>query len=254
MKNSSDGTPELARLIGQLVDEAATDSSRARLAELLRNDQAARAYYLDFVDLHVHLQWEHAENRAEAEEADHVATPAERSTAEISASVDAGGEKAAPMPWIASPEVRLTPLSPAVPPRWPVHWDFSSSLSGAFGVVAVCYLIVAFAVGAALVTAWRWAAPNPSGQSHPDAPVAVISGLIDCRWAKDGTRLAHERCRRSLPVRRFRRATALPWSPACWKSHTTGLGPRSSFKGPPFTRSIQKTAVFLPRGGPPCEW
>ena len=60
MSDSNADDSELVRLIGQLADNVLTDGGRVRLADLLRNDPAARAYYLDYIDLHVGLKWEHA--------------------------------------------------------------------------------------------------------------------------------------------------------------------------------------------------
>ncbi len=53
----ADALPELAQLLGQLADEQLSPAGQARLLELLRDDPAARTYYLDYMDLHARLQW-----------------------------------------------------------------------------------------------------------------------------------------------------------------------------------------------------
>ena len=50
---------ELSQLLGQLVDDQLADVGCARLAELLRDDAAARAYYLDYMQVHAQLVWNH---------------------------------------------------------------------------------------------------------------------------------------------------------------------------------------------------
>jgi len=51
---------ELRRLLGALADGLQTDEDERRLAELLRQDPEARAYYLDYMSLQTSLQWEYA--------------------------------------------------------------------------------------------------------------------------------------------------------------------------------------------------
>ena len=57
MTQSPTPLPELAQLLGELADEQLSDAGQARLLELLRDDPAARTYYLDYMDLHARLQW-----------------------------------------------------------------------------------------------------------------------------------------------------------------------------------------------------
>ena len=54
--SSPEDFPELAQLIGRLVDEQLTDADHLRLVELLHSDLSARAYYLDYINLHSQLQ------------------------------------------------------------------------------------------------------------------------------------------------------------------------------------------------------
>jgi hypothetical protein len=51
---------ELKRLVAELADGTLTDEQERRLAELLRQDADARAYYLDYMALLTSLQWEYA--------------------------------------------------------------------------------------------------------------------------------------------------------------------------------------------------
>lgn len=52
---------ELRELLAAFADERLTEEQERRLAELLCEDQSARAYYLDYVSLITTLQWEFAE-------------------------------------------------------------------------------------------------------------------------------------------------------------------------------------------------
>jgi hypothetical protein len=71
----SDGTvpSELSELLGLLVDEQLTDAGRVRLAELLRDDKAARDFYLDSMQIHARLAWKQMLPSAKSDEADDVA-------------------------------------------------------------------------------------------------------------------------------------------------------------------------------------
>jgi hypothetical protein len=50
---------ELQQLLGELVDDQLSLSGSTRLAELLRNDPAARQYYLAYMEIHARLAWQH---------------------------------------------------------------------------------------------------------------------------------------------------------------------------------------------------
>lgn len=58
---------ELLRLLGGLADEGLTDDQERRLAEILRDDPEARAYYLDYLSMATSLQWEYAAAAAAGE-------------------------------------------------------------------------------------------------------------------------------------------------------------------------------------------
>lgn len=51
-------TAELRRLVSDLLDEQISSQQHERLAELLRGDETARAYYLDQMANHAVLQWD----------------------------------------------------------------------------------------------------------------------------------------------------------------------------------------------------
>ena len=57
---------ELLQLLGELADDQLSGAGGARLVELLRNDAAARCYYLDYMQIHAQLVWKHELCDAEA--------------------------------------------------------------------------------------------------------------------------------------------------------------------------------------------
>lgn len=53
-------TDQLERLLNAAADETLTESDESRLAEILRSDRAARAYYRHWMALHSALMWDYA--------------------------------------------------------------------------------------------------------------------------------------------------------------------------------------------------
>jgi hypothetical protein len=53
-------TPDLIELVGRLADDQLDGEARTRLLQLLREDPSARAYYLDYMELHAQLYWKHS--------------------------------------------------------------------------------------------------------------------------------------------------------------------------------------------------
>src|SRR5262245_22003871 len=60
MSSPDQPSDELRRLLAALTDGLLADEQERRLADILRQDRAARAYYLDYMSLQTSLQWEYA--------------------------------------------------------------------------------------------------------------------------------------------------------------------------------------------------
>jgi hypothetical protein len=151
-----DALPELAQLLGQLADEQLSPAGQARLQELLRDDPAARTYYLDYMELHARLQWKQLSEEG------------------------SGGTVQGPIIIDTGPTIHY-PLFTTQSPLG--GWLFSYAAA----TVIMCVAILgAWAYKVSLSRAEvAKVVPRPASQrAEPEAePVGRITGKVECRWA-----------------------------------------------------------------------
>jgi hypothetical protein len=152
---------ELSQLIGQLVDEQLTDAGRARLNELLRSESAARAYYLDYIDVHSRLERRH--------------------------------ESQAPS---FIPPIVIEPATPANRSLLSFQTALGSGLFsyGAAAIILSVALFVGWIWRVSLVERALPTAPQvvgPRGPGPDERSVGRITGLADCQWIDPRTVVAN---------------------------------------------------------------
>jgi hypothetical protein len=175
---------ELVQLLGQLADEQLTDAGRSRLIELLRNDAAARDYYLDYMELHARLILRE-----------------ERGTR------DAGRGLGTSVPSVTAERSAFSTSSVAIPsPLSILHYPLSTTDSFV-GSALFSYLIAAVILGIGLLVGAvthvsqleqlvQKPLPSPFGRgaggegsaardAAHSAVVGQITGMFDCRLVGD---------------------------------------------------------------------
>jgi hypothetical protein len=177
---------ELSQLIGQLVDGQLTDAGRARLVELLRNDPAARGYYLDYMDVHSRLERKHEPQNA--------GFRVPGAVADVGSTVELPNQRVLPPSALRPPLSAFPPILlnlSAAPGRSPLSLQ-SPVVSGLFSYVAAAVIL-----GIGLLMGWTWRisrdrdlalvdslAPHAPRVAPAEGPsVGRITGMVDCRWA-----------------------------------------------------------------------
>ncbi|MFO0810715.1 MAG: LamG-like jellyroll fold domain-containing protein [Gemmataceae bacterium] len=124
---------ELRRLLAELADGLLSEESERRLAEILREDREARAYYIDHVSLATALHWEYA---AAATPTERIAEPgsAPRRRWILSGAVGAVGMAAGLLLALALPSRLVPTKSPSAPLSEPTD-DGVAVLLQSFGAV-----------------------------------------------------------------------------------------------------------------------
>jgi hypothetical protein len=188
---------ELTQLIGDLVDGQLTDDCRDRLLQLLRNDPSARNYYLDYMELHARLQWRYTET-------------VESETTNDGPGLKNGqreakrGEQSA----ILSSDLLVQDSSINHPQPSPIPILLDTTIPSTVGYFSsdwsLAYLIATVVCGvAALVGSLIYVSryeevvnnsPSRAVERQLDAlpkveTVGRITGMVDCKWAKDGNPL-----------------------------------------------------------------
>ncbi len=199
---------ELSQLIGHLADDDLGEADHARLVDILRSDAAARAYYLDTMEIHARLTWKQVEGQLEnlpspfGSMADtNLPSPAcERGT------VGEGGE------------AMIENIEPLLPIPYSVLRTPYSSLSSLLpttplGNVAFSYAMsaVLVAIGLFIFSLMSASSPNnavvkdkpinPQNHTTSNAPtpepqivsIARITGTVDCVWANTDYAPVHNR-------------------------------------------------------------
>ena len=181
---------ELSELIGKLADERLSDEDEVRLLGLLRDDPAARDYYLDYMEVHARLDWKLGKGELQR--------------------VQHGEEGVAKEGQAQCPQV-VTPG-----PDFSLLLTGLSSPSTSFvGGMLFSYMIAAIVMGVGLLVASAWQHPDdaafiawrpgPSDAGHAGASVpdfrknleyvGRITGMVDCQWRSDECRMVDDKLR-----------------------------------------------------------
>ena len=137
---------ELLQLLGELADDLLSDAGSTRLAELLRDDPAARRYYLDYMEIHARLAWKHGSCDAEgACSADAAAA------ADVQGQLEAGDDR----PSIVNSSSACVAFSPAALIRCSSNNGSLSAGHSWVGALELCYVLAVTiaGVGSAVVSA-----------------------------------------------------------------------------------------------------
>ena len=191
---------ELALLLGRLADEQLSSTDQQRLLQLLKENPAAREYYLDYMELHARLQWKQLAQ-----------TTAGQNTPLSEPSVPSQRKEPLAEPyWTTAAKPRPKVVIETSPPR-PIPWYSVNSPIGlplraytlgaiimliAIGIGAVVHITHSYEIAAreAAISEEEsgsggglFGAPATAEKAKPkkeEAPVVGhISGMVGCRWA-----------------------------------------------------------------------
>ena len=134
---------ELLQLLGELADEQLSDAGSMRLVELLRDDPAARRYYLDYMEIHARLSWKHGLCDAEG-----ACSAGAAAAAEAQKLLEAGDER----PLTVDGPSAAVSLPPVVI-RCPSNDGLFSAGHSWVGGLELCYVLAVTMVGVGLAVA-----------------------------------------------------------------------------------------------------
>jgi hypothetical protein len=160
---------ELLQLLGELADDLLSDAGSTRLAELLRDDPAARRYYLDYMEIHARLAWKHGS--CDAEEACSADAAA---AAEVQGQLEAGDDR----PSIVNSSSACVAFSPATVIRGSSNDGSLSAGHSWAGALELCYVLAVTIAGVGLAVASAYDVlhfQTIAKQTARPAPAAGIS-------------------------------------------------------------------------------